>query len=32
MTDLLSNDTDLEVEKYIEAKELLDAGIDPAFQ
>ena len=32
MADLLGNDTDFEVEKYYEAKALINAGITPAIQ
>ncbi len=31
MVDLLSNDTDLEIEKYDEAREILEAGVDPSI-
>ena len=31
MADLLSNDTDLEMEKYFEAETLSFAGLDPAI-
>ena len=32
MTDLLSDDTDFEISKYYEARDMIDAGINPAIE
>jgi len=32
MTDLLSDDTDFEISKYYEARDILDAGVNPAIE